>query len=80
MQIVYGESKMDGNTYHGSIISQDNARTLAHELGHKAGQYQKVKFRTQVRIKIIYLTPEKIQMKLFRIIMEQNLKKYSLRI
>ncbi|GEJ48141.1 hypothetical protein [Chryseobacterium sp. ON_d1] len=39
MQIVYGESKMDGNTHHGSIISQDNARTLAHELGHKAGQY-----------------------------------------
>lgn len=39
MQIVYGESKMDGNTYYGSIISQDNARTLAHELGHKAGQY-----------------------------------------
>jgi len=29
---------MDGDTYGGAVTSQDSPRTLAHELGHKAGQ------------------------------------------
>jgi len=38
MQIVNGETKMDGNTCDGEVTSKDNPRTLAHELAHKAGQ------------------------------------------
>jgi RHS repeat-associated protein len=38
MQIINGETKMDGNTYDGEVTSKDNPRTLAHELAHKAGQ------------------------------------------
>ncbi|ASE62175.1 RHS repeat-associated core domain [Chryseobacterium indologenes] len=32
-----GTSAMDGNTYDGEVTSQDTPRTVAHELGHKAG-------------------------------------------
>ncbi|WP_412850843.1 DUF6443 domain-containing protein [Chryseobacterium sp. PMSZPI] len=38
MQFINGQSQMDGNTYDGSVTSQDNPRTLSHELAHKAGQ------------------------------------------
>jgi len=37
-QFINGESTMDGDTYGGAVTSQDSPRTLAHELGHKAGQ------------------------------------------
>ncbi len=32
-----GYTQPDGNIYDGSVTSKDNPRTLAHELGHKAG-------------------------------------------
>ncbi|WP_312769589.1 reprolysin-like metallopeptidase [Epilithonimonas sp.] len=32
-----GYTVMDGNVYDGKVVSQDSPRTLAHELGHKAG-------------------------------------------
>ncbi len=38
MELINGETKMDGNTYDGDITSKDDPRTIAHELGHKAGQ------------------------------------------
>ncbi|THV62048.1 RHS repeat-associated core domain-containing protein [Chryseobacterium candidae] len=38
MQLINGESAMDGDTYGGAVTSKDSPRTLAHELGHKAGQ------------------------------------------
>lgn len=38
MQFINGETVMDGNTYDGEVASQDNPRTLAHEMAHKSDQ------------------------------------------
>ncbi|MHA3046218.1 RHS repeat-associated core domain-containing protein [Riemerella anatipestifer] len=35
--VINGYTQMDGNVYDGTVVSKDNPRTLAHELGHKAG-------------------------------------------
>ncbi len=32
-----GYTENDGNTYDGKVVSKNNPRTLAHEMGHKAG-------------------------------------------
>ena len=34
---TYGHTEDDGNIYDGKVVSKDSPRTLAHELGHKAG-------------------------------------------
>ncbi len=35
--LTNGYTVHDGNIYDGTVVSKDNPRTLAHELGHKAG-------------------------------------------
>lgn len=35
--VTNGHTQMDGNIYDGKVVSKDSPRTLAHELGHKAG-------------------------------------------